>query len=263
MTRLLQWQYMYIVGYPKSPGMEPSRAPVVGAARVATPDELADTAAVLGLAFSRDPVLGYLVGSEPAGPSNRSAELAAWFASKARLESPGVDTADLEALRTSGTANPGQLGLPSKLVMVVTAELGRGSQAPVAAAIWEPPTTMLAAAPDAAALAFSTGLGRAVLAAISGGAEAAALRAQAIRPAMAGRPADPHWYLSFIGTRPEWRGVGAASRLLAAVTELCDAGGQLAYLESSNPANVPLYQRHGFKVRVMTRALSLRLLKNW
>ncbi len=28
----------------------------------------------------------------------------------------------------------------------------------------------------------------------------------------------------------------------------CDEAGQLAYLESTNPRSVPLYERHGFRV---------------
>jgi hypothetical protein len=32
------------------------------------------------------------------------------------------------------------------------------------------------------------------------------------------------------------------------VTEQCDRERRLAYLESSNERNVPLYERHGFRV---------------
>jgi predicted GNAT family acetyltransferase len=51
-----------------------------------------------------------------------------------------------------------------------------------------------------------------------------------------------------VGTRPEGRGRGLASTLITAVTDRCDAEGVPAYLESSDPANVPLYERHGFSV---------------
>jgi hypothetical protein len=32
------------------------------------------------------------------------------------------------------------------------------------------------------------------------------------------------------------------------VTDKCDRDGVLAYLESSNPRNIPLYERHGFEI---------------
>ncbi len=58
----------------------------------------------------------------------------------------------------------------------------------------------------------------------------------------------PHAYLWFLGVRPEAQGFGVGSRLLAAGLRDVDAQGRHAYLESSNVANVPLYQRHGFEV---------------
>lgn len=61
------------------------------------------------------------------------------------------------------------------------------------------------------------------------------------------RPPEPHWYLCAIGTLPARRGGGAASSLLRARLAACDASGTLAYLESSNVANLPLYERHGFQ----------------
>jgi len=63
-----------------------------------------------------------------------------------------------------------------------------------------------------------------------------------------GRPEEPHWYLAAIGTRPEARGRGAASALLAKHLAACDAEGLPTYLESSNAANLPLYKRHGFEL---------------
>lgn len=63
-----------------------------------------------------------------------------------------------------------------------------------------------------------------------------------------GRPDEPHWYLAAIGTRPGARGRGAASALLAKQLTECDGQGLVAYLESSNAANLPLYERHGFEV---------------
>lgn len=62
------------------------------------------------------------------------------------------------------------------------------------------------------------------------------------------RPSEPCWYLAFLGADPARtrRGLGAA--LLAHVLEGCDARGEPAYLESSNPRNISLYERHGFEI---------------
>ena len=59
---------------------------------------------------------------------------------------------------------------------------------------------------------------------------------------------EPHWYLPMIGVDPSHQGKGMGSALLRHSVALCDEKGLPAYLESSNPANVPLYERHGFEV---------------
>ncbi len=61
-------------------------------------------------------------------------------------------------------------------------------------------------------------------------------------------PPEPHFYLAAIGVDPSAQGRGLGSQLLAPVLDLCDEDGIGAYLESSNPANVDLYARHGFRV---------------
>jgi len=61
-------------------------------------------------------------------------------------------------------------------------------------------------------------------------------------------PDEPHWYLPLIGVDPAQQGEGYGSALLAHALRLCDEDGTPAYLESSNPKNIPLYQRHGFEV---------------
>jgi ribosomal protein S18 acetylase RimI-like enzyme len=61
-------------------------------------------------------------------------------------------------------------------------------------------------------------------------------------------PEEPHWYLSMIGVDPSRQGQGLGSALLKAGLTRCDADGLPAYLESSSPKNVPLYERHGFEV---------------
>ena len=67
-------------------------------------------------------------------------------------------------------------------------------------------------------------------------------------PLFEAKPETKHWYLAFIGTRPEARGKGLASALIAEITETCDKDKTPAYLESSNPENVALYEKHGFEV---------------
>jgi GNAT superfamily N-acetyltransferase len=61
-------------------------------------------------------------------------------------------------------------------------------------------------------------------------------------------PAEPHWYLPMIGVDPAKQGNGYGSALLKRALERCDGEGKLAYLESSSPKSIPLYQRHGFEL---------------
>lgn len=61
-------------------------------------------------------------------------------------------------------------------------------------------------------------------------------------------PDEPHWYLSMIGVDPARQGRGLGSALLKHTLASIDADGAAAYLESSNPKNVPLYERFGFEV---------------
>ena len=61
-------------------------------------------------------------------------------------------------------------------------------------------------------------------------------------------PPEPHWYLSFIGVDPAYQRRGTGAALLRQVLQRCDRDQQPAYLESSNPANISLYERHGFEV---------------
>jgi GNAT superfamily N-acetyltransferase len=61
-------------------------------------------------------------------------------------------------------------------------------------------------------------------------------------------PSGPCWYLPLIGVDPRYQGQGFGSALMRHALALCDRDGLPAYLESSNPRNVPLYQRHGFEI---------------
>lgn len=61
-------------------------------------------------------------------------------------------------------------------------------------------------------------------------------------------PHEPHWYLPLIGTDPARQGKGYGAVLMEHAVRRCDESGLPAYLESSNPANVPFYERFGFQV---------------
>lgn len=61
-------------------------------------------------------------------------------------------------------------------------------------------------------------------------------------------PTDPHYYLFFLGTRPEWQGRGIGSALMAPVVANCDRERIPAYLEATSERNKALYLRHGFHV---------------
>lgn len=61
-------------------------------------------------------------------------------------------------------------------------------------------------------------------------------------------PEEPHWYLPFIGIDPSRQGNGYGTALMEHALVPCDRDQTLAYLESSNPKNIPLYERHGFEL---------------
>lgn len=61
-------------------------------------------------------------------------------------------------------------------------------------------------------------------------------------------PQEPHWYLPLIAVKPNQQGKGYGSALMQHVLKQCDRTYTPAYLESSNLANVPFYERHGFEV---------------
>jgi ribosomal protein S18 acetylase RimI-like enzyme len=64
----------------------------------------------------------------------------------------------------------------------------------------------------------------------------------------AGRPKEPCWYLPMIGVDPACQGHGYGSALLRFGLDRIDRARAAAYLESSSPRNIPLYERHGFVV---------------
>lgn len=61
------------------------------------------------------------------------------------------------------------------------------------------------------------------------------------------RPPEPRWLLTLLATDPERRGQGLASAVLAPTLARCDEEGLRAVCETSQPANLGFYARHGFE----------------
>jgi len=59
----------------------------------------------------------------------------------------------------------------------------------------------------------------------------------------------PSWYLLALGTQQDQQGKGLGSALMTDMLHRIDDEGLPAYLESSNPRNIPFYARHGFVER--------------
>ena len=61
-------------------------------------------------------------------------------------------------------------------------------------------------------------------------------------------PTEPCWYLPTIGVDPACQGRGIGAALMKHSLLRPDEEGIPTYLESSNPRNISLYQRHGFEI---------------
>jgi GNAT superfamily N-acetyltransferase len=61
-------------------------------------------------------------------------------------------------------------------------------------------------------------------------------------------PTIPLWYLPWFGVDSALQGQGLGSELMKACLDIVDHDHLPAYLDSTNPRNVPFYQRHGFQV---------------
>ncbi|MBI1210320.1 MAG: GNAT family N-acetyltransferase [Alphaproteobacteria bacterium] len=61
-------------------------------------------------------------------------------------------------------------------------------------------------------------------------------------------PQEPHWYLAVLGVDVHSQGKGLGSVLMKHALTRVDREKLPAYLESSNPRNIPFYERHGFEV---------------
>jgi len=61
-------------------------------------------------------------------------------------------------------------------------------------------------------------------------------------------PKEDCWYLPLIGVDPARQGQGLGSALLKHALEIIDRNSLPAFLESSNPRNISLYERYRFEV---------------
>jgi len=59
---------------------------------------------------------------------------------------------------------------------------------------------------------------------------------------------EPHYYLHTVAVDTSFHGRGFGTEILRPILEKCDLEKVHAYLESSNPRNVPFYQRQGFEI---------------
>ena len=61
-------------------------------------------------------------------------------------------------------------------------------------------------------------------------------------------PRERHWYLEVLGVRPGSQRQGLGTRLIQPVLDRADADCLPCFLETSDRANVPYYERFGFSV---------------
>ncbi|MFJ8563863.1 GNAT family N-acetyltransferase [Streptomyces sp. NPDC093514] len=176
--------------------------------RFARPAESGAVAALLARAFADDPVMAWMV---PA--AERERRITRYFRLAQRQQRPRAG-----AVRVAATGE-GRL-----LAAALWSGPGR----------WKPsPLQDLAALPRYAGVFGLRGMPR----------------AGEVQNAMHEvHPRTPHWYLPSVGTDRGLQGRGVGSALLRQQLADCDRLGQPAYLESSAPANVPFYERLGFRV---------------
>jgi len=106
------------------------------------------------------------------------------------------------------------------------------------AAVWFPPGTWSPGTEASALAGYLRAFGRRL-----------SLGSQFLSVAVRAHPREePHWYLAIIGVDPVRQGYGVGAALLRSRFRQCDEEGLPAYLESSKPENVPLYQHFGFHV---------------
>ena len=119
------------------------------------------------------------------------------------------------------------------------ADVAIGESGVGAAALWDPPGRWHQSSREQVAML------PAVIRAFRGHLGAGRALTEAMQ---AVHPEEPHWYLAIIGSDPTVRGSGCGHALMRTRLDRCDAEHAPAYLESSNPDNIPYYNRFGFDV---------------
>ena len=119
------------------------------------------------------------------------------------------------------------------------AEIATNTQRVGAAALWDPPGRWKRSRREE--LRMTPGFVRAFGLRVGAGREISDLVKKT-------HPEAPHWYLAVIGSDPTVRGGGFGQALMRSRLDRCDAEHAPAYLESSNPDNIPYYMRFGFEV---------------
>lgn len=66
------------------------------------------------------------------------------------------------------------------------------------------------------------------------------------------QPRYSHCCVAFVGVDPLYQGKGYGSALMSYACDLYDRVDEPAYIESSNPRNIPLYERFGFELLART-----------
>jgi GNAT superfamily N-acetyltransferase len=105
---------------------------------------------------------------------------------------------------------------------------------------WIPPDLALVDADDMER-------GRAILERHAG-SERAADALTTILAARGRAMAEPHWTLQYVGVRASSTGRGLGAAAIAPTLATIDRDGVPCGLTSSNPRNIPFYERHGFRV---------------
>ncbi|WP_410651053.1 GNAT family N-acetyltransferase [Amycolatopsis sp. cmx-4-54] len=126
-----------------------------------------------------------------------------------------------------------RIGLPCGRVWVAD-----GPEGVVAAAVWTTPES------SGVEAAFAE-LARMMPALAGDRASAAASAEEALAPH---RPAEPVWFLATVGVHPAHQGKGLGRAIVEPGLVAADAAGVPAFLETSEPANVPFYRKLGFEV---------------